>query len=67
MPDKEYPLDKSAFRAMTFREADDHVTFWNDKNEEERLNAACFLINQIYGVTRDTKIDFSITDKRKNN
>ena len=32
---------------MTFEEADDHTTYWLDKTEDERLNAACFLINQI--------------------
>ncbi|MDB5211529.1 MAG: hypothetical protein JWQ30_2356 [Sediminibacterium sp.] len=50
---------------MSFEEADDHVTFWKDKTESERLNAACYLINQIFGVTEKTKIDWTITDKRK--
>lgn len=65
MDDKKYRLDKTAFKAMTVEEADDHVTYWNDKTESERLDAACFIINQIFDVTPKTKIDFTITDKRK--
>lgn len=65
MDNKEYKLDKASLSAMTFQEADDHVSYWSNKTESERLNAACYLINQIFGVTRNTKIDFSVTDKRK--
>ncbi|MEP6596754.1 MAG: hypothetical protein ABJA71_12445 [Ginsengibacter sp.] len=50
---------------MKVEEADDHVTYWNNKTEVERLNAACFIINQIFGVTLFDKIDFSHTNKRK--
>ena len=50
---------------MSFEEADDHTTYWLDKTEDERLNAACFLINQLYGVTPETKVDRTITDQRK--
>ncbi|MDQ6756964.1 MAG: hypothetical protein M3004_08510 [Bacteroidota bacterium] len=62
---KPYKLDKAAFNAVTFEEADDHVSHWKNKSESERLNAACFIINQIFQVTPSTKIDVSITDKRK--
>ncbi len=65
MEDNNYRLDKTAFKAMTLEEADDHVNYWNNKTESERLNAACFIINQIYGVTQFTKVDRTITDKRK--
>lgn len=60
-----YKLDKTAFSAMTVKEADDHVSYWKEKTETERLNAACFIINQIYQVTPSTKIDINIIDKRK--
>ena len=58
-------LERSKLKSMTVEEADDHVTYRNDKTEEERLNAACFIINQIYGTTPLDKIDFTYTTKRK--
>jgi translation initiation factor 2B subunit (eIF-2B alpha/beta/delta family) len=65
MEKKEYLLDRTSLKGMTFEEADDHVSYWVNKTELERLNAACFIINQIFDVTPTTKIDFSVTDKRK--
>jgi hypothetical protein len=67
MKEKEYNLERSVLKSMTFEEADDHVTYWNNKTESERLNAACFIINQIFEVSSSDKIDFSFTDKRKHN
>ena len=43
MDDDKYKLDRTELKAMTFEEADDHVTYWNDKTVPERLNAACFI------------------------
>jgi hypothetical protein len=60
-----YKLDRHHVSAMSFEEADDHISYWLDKTEDERLNAACFLINQLYNVTPETKIDRTITDHRK--
>jgi len=65
MGDDQYKLERTELKAMTFEEADDHVTYWNSKTEDERLNAACFIINQIFGVTPFDKIDLTYTDKRK--
>jgi len=65
MDETKYKLDRTVLKSMTFEEADDHVTYWNDKTEVERLNAACFIIYQIFGVTPFDKIDFAYTDKRK--
>ena len=67
MKGKEYKLDRTVLRSMTVEEADDHVTYWNNKTESERLNAACFIINQIFDVSPFDKIDFTFTDKRKHN
>lgn len=61
----EYKMDRSELRSMTLEEADDHVTYWNNKSEEERLNAACFLIHQIFGTTPGDKVNISFFDKRK--
>jgi len=52
---------------MSFQEADDHVTYWENKSLSERMDAACSIINRIYGVTPETKVDRTITDKRKRN
>lgn len=60
-----YKLDKTVCTSMTFTEADDHFSYWADKSGSERLNAACFIINQIFTVTPFTKIDVTITYKRK--
>ena len=64
--DNKYKLDKTSLTAMTFEEADDHVIYWKNKSESERLDAACFIINQIFEVTPFDKVDFTFTNKRKN-
>lgn len=61
----QYKLDRTIVTSSTFNEADDHVSYWLEKTEDERLNAACFIINQIFGVTPQTKVDRTITDRRK--
>jgi len=65
MKEKSYRLDRSSVTRMTFEEADNHVNYWIDKTEDERLNAGCFIINQIFGVTPQTKVDRTILYKRK--
>ncbi len=65
MDKQPYRLDRTKTTSLTFNEADDHVNYWLQKNEDERLNAACFIINQIFGVTHETKVNRTITDKRK--
>jgi hypothetical protein len=60
-----YPLDRTTVTSSTFNEADNHISYWLEKTEDERLNAACFIINQIFGVTPQTKVDRTVTDKRK--
>ena len=62
---KEYKLDRTVLKSMTFEEADDHVSYWNNKSGYERLNAACFIINQIFNVSPSDKVDLRFTDKRK--
>ncbi len=65
MKNNQYKIDRTNVTAMTFEEANDHITYWLDKTEDERLNAACFLINQLYGVMQETKVDRTITAHRK--
>lgn len=61
----DYKMDRSVVSHSTFEEADDHVTFYKDKTPLERLNAACFIINSIFNVTHDSKVDRKITFARK--
>lgn len=65
MDEQSYRLERTKVTSLTFNEADDHVNYWADKTEDERLNAACYIINQIFQVTAKTKVDRTVTDKRK--
>lgn len=58
-------MDRTVVTKSSFAEADDHVTFYKDKSPLERLNAACFIINSIFKVTPDFKVDRTITFVRK--
>ena len=67
MEENGYKLDRTVLQSLNVEEADDHVSYWNNKTEFERLNAACFIINQIFGVSPSDKVDFTFMDKRKHN
>jgi hypothetical protein len=58
-------IDKTAFAAESFAEANNHVHYWKDKSLRERLEAGFYLSMQMYGVDKDTKLDKSIFDSRK--
>ena len=60
-------MDKTAFKVGNAGEADDHVSEWRDKTPGERLEAAWFLINQVYGVNSKTRLDRTVFSKRKRN
>lgn len=63
--EEKFRLDRTAFKATTAGEAYDHVTEWRDKTPGERLAAAWFLINQVYGTTSKTKVDRTVFSKRR--
>ena len=65
MEGEQYKMNRSITSALTFEEANDHYSYWVDKTPDERLNAACFIINQIFGVTPQTKVDRTIITARK--
>ena len=50
----------------SFKEADDHVTFYKDKSALERLNSACYIINSIFGTSEKTKVNRLVIASRKN-
>ncbi len=57
-------IDKTV-RAMTVQQADHHYGYWKNKSLKERLDAACYLINQFYGTTPETPVDKTVFTKRK--
>ncbi|OSZ78637.1 hypothetical protein CAP35_10420 [Chitinophagaceae bacterium IBVUCB1] len=62
--DEKFRLDKSAFKATSAKEADNHVTYWRTKTISERLQAGFYLINQFYGTTNSTPLDRTVFSKR---
>lgn len=62
---KSFRMDRNAVSQSTFKEADDHTTFFKNKTFDERLNHACFIINQIFKVNPSTKVDRTLTQSRK--
>ena len=60
-----YSLDKTAFNKLTFEEAGNHFAYWKNKSYKERLEAACYLINQMFGTTPQTPIDTTVFTKRR--
>lgn len=63
--EQKFRLDRTAFKATNATEADDHVSYWLDKSLKERLEAAFYLINQVYGTTNQTKLDRTVFSVRK--
>ena len=43
-----YKMQRKIVTGASIEEADDHVTYWLDKTPLERLNAACFIINNLF-------------------
>ena len=60
-----YKMDRTTVSKSTFEEADDHVTFYNDKTPLERLNYACDIINSIFDSKPNQKIDRTVISSRK--
>jgi hypothetical protein len=63
--EQKFRLDRTAFKATNAGDADDHVTEWKDKTPFERLEAAWFLINQVYCTDSKTKLDRTVFSKRR--
>ena len=60
-----FKMDRTVVSKSTFKEADDHVTFYKDKTPLERLNYACDIINSIFDSKPDQKVDRIIISSRK--
>ena len=60
-----YNIDKTAFSGMKAEEADNHYAYWKNKSFRQRLEAGCYLINQMYGTTAQTPLDKGVFSKRR--
>ena len=60
-----FKMDRNIVSKSTFKEADNHVTFYKDKTPLERLNYACELINQIFNTNPNLKVDRTIITSRR--
>ena len=58
-------MDRSVGSKSSFEEADDHVTFYEDKTPLECLNYACDIINSIFDTTPNKKVDRTVFSSRK--
>ena len=58
-------MDRSIVSNSTFKEADDHVTFYKNKTPLERLNYACDIINSIFDTNPEMKVDRTVYSSRK--
>ena len=43
-----FKLNRQVVQKTSFKDADDHVSFYKDKTPHQRLEHACFIINQIF-------------------
>jgi hypothetical protein len=60
-----FKMDRTVASKLTFEEADDHVSFYKDKTPLERLNYACDIINSIFDIKPNQKMDRTLTFSRK--
>ncbi|CAM3588069.1 hypothetical protein FLGE108171_04450 [Flavobacterium gelidilacus] len=58
-------MDRSVVSKSSFEEADDHVTFYEDKTPLERLSFACDIINSIFDTNPEMKVDRTVFSSRK--
>ena len=62
---EKFKMDRTIVSKSSFKEADDHVTFYKDKTPIERLNYACDIINSIFNSSPNQKVDRSVISSRK--
>lgn len=61
----DYKMNRTIVSKSSFKEADDHVTFFKYKSPVERLNYACDIINSIFNSDPLQKVDRTIISTRK--
>lgn len=55
-------MERTVTSRSSFKEADDHSSFYKNKTAKERLEAASFIINAIF---QNPKVDRLVTGKRR--
>ncbi len=60
-----FKMDRTVVSKSSFKEADDHVTFYKDKTPLERFQSARFIINSIFENSADGKVDRTVFSSRK--
>ena len=58
-------MNRTIVSKSSFKEADDHVTFFKDKSPVQRLNYACDIINSIFVSNPQMKVDRTVFSSRK--
>jgi hypothetical protein len=61
----DFKMDRTIVSKSSFKEANDHVTFFKDKSPVDRLNYACDIINSIFNSDPLQKVDRTIISTRK--
>jgi hypothetical protein len=59
-----FKLNRQVVQKTSFKDADDHVSFYKDITPHQRLENACFIINQIF-TEEQRKVKRQITSSRK--
>lgn len=59
-----FKLNQQVVQKTSFKDADDHVSFYENKTPYQRLENACFIINQIF-TEEQRKVKKQITSSRK--
>jgi hypothetical protein len=60
-----FRLDRTAFSATNAKDANNRVSYWENKTYAERLEAAFYLIYKSYGIDPNTRIDKNFFAIRK--
>jgi hypothetical protein len=58
-------MNRSIVSKSSFKEADDHVTFYKDKTPLQRLHYACDIINSIFDSSPEKQVDRTVFSSRK--
>lgn len=60
-----YKITRTQVSRSSFKEADDHVSYYSNKTYLERLTSANEIISSIYGIPKETKLNRGYSTSRK--
>ena len=62
----DFKINEQLIRSRSsFANEQEFINYYKTKTPYERLQAACLLINEVYNVTAETKVDRTIVSSRK--